>query len=110
MIDHTTKDFTVECDDALADFLRIADIQRGCLLELVVRMPALFLDDLHDLLATDRDLPADGVLRRNHILAQTVEYGLVGAHVLADERLLAKLAPVALDLLNGPAEHSHLQG
>ena len=36
LIDHTTKDFTVECDDTLADFLRVADVQGSRLLELVL--------------------------------------------------------------------------
>ena len=64
----------------MADLLGIADVQGGCLLELIVRMPAIFLDNLHNLLASDWDLPANGILRGNHILAQTVQDGLIGAN------------------------------
>ena len=109
-MEHASEDLTVEGDDPLADLLRIADVERGRLLELKLRFVAFFLDLPLNLFSADGNLPSDGIFSLNHILAQTVEHGLVGAHVLADERLLAKLAPVALDLLNGPAEHSHLQG
>ena len=76
LIDHTTKDFTVECDDALADFLWVSDVQSSRLLELVLRSSS-FRDNLVDFLALDGDRSAHGVLGLDDILAKTVKYRLV---------------------------------
>ena len=78
LIHHTTKDFTVECDDALANFLRVADIQSSRLLELVLGSTS-FRNLFVDFLALDGDRSAHGVLGLDDILAKTVKYRLVMA-------------------------------
>ena len=76
LVDHASEDFTIECDGALADFLRIADVQSSRLSEFIL-CATVFLNNLFDLLAADGDLSTHGILGLNDIFAETVENGLV---------------------------------
>ena len=76
LIDHASKDLTIECDGALANFLWVANVQGSCLLKFVLRC-ASFPNFLVDILAADGDLSTHSVLCLDDIFTKTVEDRLV---------------------------------
>ena len=79
LIHHAGEDLAIVGDRTLTYFLRVSDVQGRRLSKLVMRMTAFCLDYVHNLLTSDGDLAANGVLGLNHILAQTVQNRLVCA-------------------------------
>ena len=59
--------------------MRVPNVQRSCLLKLVMSVPTLCLDYLHDLLTTNGNLTSHGIFRSYDILAKAVQYRLVVA-------------------------------
>ena len=82
---HTGEHLAVVADSALANFLRISDVEGRGLIKAVVD-GTILIDLLHELFATKWDLSAHSILSRNHILTQTVEHGLVATFRVAGDQ------------------------
>jgi len=75
---HTCDDLPIERQRFLAHRLWITNIE-CCRLFKLEEIVAVFVYNIHDFLTTQRNLASNSVLRRDHILAKTVEHWLIGA-------------------------------
>lgn len=60
VIDEASDDLSIECEAALADLLRVSDVERHCFFEVVATFTSF--EVLLDLGAADWDRATDGVV------------------------------------------------